>query len=202
MTNFDYDAHIKNEQIKANLTPEQLQELKELYVERMVDNMSTKDLVAYVTDDMTDYVNKQSPVEFFDDAYNYWDDYFDEIVEEIKGGQSVNDLNQEKTMSMTPKELIKAVYEIAYGEDAYLRGFFPEEVVERLQEFSDGSNPILIEEAWNEAEELNTSLRELNDSDLVACRQALIDRTNRIMEALNEIGTEEQSPLNCPNSVT
>ena len=94
-------------------------------------------------------------------------------------------------MSMTPKELIKAVYEIAFGEDAYLRGFFPEEVVERLQEFSDGSNPILIEEAWNETEELNTSLRELNDSDLVACRQSLIDRTNRIMEALNEIGTEE-----------
>ena len=64
MTNFDYDAHIKNEQIKANLTPEQLQELKDLYVERMVDNMSTKDLVAYVTDDMTDYVDKQSPLSF------------------------------------------------------------------------------------------------------------------------------------------
>ena len=93
MTNFDYDAHIKNEQIKANLTPEQLQELKDLYVERMVDNMGTKELVAYVTDDMTDYVDKQSPVEFFDDAYSYFDDYFDEIVEEIKGGQSVNDLN-------------------------------------------------------------------------------------------------------------
>ena len=97
MTNFDYDAHIKNEQIKANLTPEQLQELKDLYVERLVDNMSTKDLVRYVTDDMTDYVNKQSPVEFFDDAYNYWDDYFDEIVEEIKGGQFENDLHQEQT---------------------------------------------------------------------------------------------------------
>ena len=94
-------------------------------------------------------------------------------------------------MGMTPKELIEAVYEIAYGEDAPLRGFFPEEVVERLQEFSDGSNPILIEEAWNEAEELNTSLRELSDADLVDCRQALIDRTNRIMQALNEIGTEE-----------
>ena len=93
MTNFDYDAHIKNEQIKANLTPEQLQELKELYVERMVDNMSTKDLVAYVTDDMTDYVDKQSPIEFFDDAYNYWEDYFDEIVEEVKGGQFENDLH-------------------------------------------------------------------------------------------------------------
>ena len=84
---------MKNEQIKANLTPEQLQELKDLYVERLVDNMSTKDLVAYVTDDMTDYVNKQSPLEFFDDAYNYWDDYFDEIVEEIKGGQLENDLH-------------------------------------------------------------------------------------------------------------
>ena len=94
-------------------------------------------------------------------------------------------------MSMTPKEFMEAVYEIAYGEDAYHRGFFPEEVVERLQEFSDGSNPILIEDAWNEAEELNTSLRELNDGDLVDCRAALIDRTQKIMNALNEIGTEE-----------
>ena len=94
-------------------------------------------------------------------------------------------------MSMTPKQLIEAVYEIAFGEDAHLRGFFPEEVVERLQEFSDGSNPILIEDAWNEAEELNTSLRELNDGDLVDCRAALIDRTEKIMNALNEIGTDE-----------
>ena len=81
-----------NQRIKDNLTPEQLQELKELYVDRLVDNMSTKDLVRYVYDDMIEYVNKQSPVEFFDDAYSYWDDYFDEIVEEIKGGQSANDL--------------------------------------------------------------------------------------------------------------
>ena len=94
-------------------------------------------------------------------------------------------------MSMTPKELIKEVYEIAFGEDAYLRGFFPEEVVARLQEFSDGSNPILIEEAWNRAEEHKTSLTQLNDNDLIACRQDLINVTNRIMEALNEIGTEE-----------
>ena len=94
-------------------------------------------------------------------------------------------------MSMTPKELIKEVYEIAFGEDAYLRGFFPEEVVERLKEFSDGSNPILIEEAWNRAEELKTSLTQLNDNDLIACRQDLINVTNQIMEALNEIGTEE-----------
>ena len=82
-----------NKQIRENLTDEQLQDLKDFYVERLVDNMSTKDLVRYVFDDMTDYVNSQSPVEFFDDAYSYFDDYFDEIVEEIKGGQSVNDLD-------------------------------------------------------------------------------------------------------------
>ena len=93
MTNFDYYSHMKNEQIKANLTPEQLQELKDLYVERMVDNMSTKDLVRYVTDDMTEFVDKLSPLEFFEEAYNYFDDYFDEIVEDVKGGQSVNDLD-------------------------------------------------------------------------------------------------------------
>ena len=82
-----------NEQIKENLTPEQLKDLKDFYVERMVDNMSTKDLVAYVTDDMTDYVDSLSAVEFFEEAYNYFDDYFDEIVEEIKGGQFENDLH-------------------------------------------------------------------------------------------------------------
>ena len=89
----DYEDHIKNEQIKANLTNEQLEELKDLYVERIVDNMETKDLVRYVTDDMTEWVGKLSPLEFFEEAYNYFDDYFDEIVEDVKGGQSVNDLN-------------------------------------------------------------------------------------------------------------
>ena len=82
-----------NKQIRENLTDEQLQDLKDFYVERLVDNMSTKDLVAYVTDDMTEYVDSLSPLEFFEEGYNYWEDYFDEIVEEIKGGQSVNDLD-------------------------------------------------------------------------------------------------------------
>ena len=64
-----------------------------MYVERIVDNMETKDLVRYVTDDMTEWVDKLSPLEFFEEAYNYFDDYFDEIVEEVKGGQFENDLH-------------------------------------------------------------------------------------------------------------
>ena len=82
------------------------------------------------------------------------------------------------------------IYEIAFGENAINRDFDELEVIERIQSYSDGSNPILIEEAWNEAEELNCSLRELSDQDLIECRQALIERTNRIMSALDEIGVE------------
>ena len=67
-----------------DLTPEQIDDLKDLYVERMVDNMSTKDLVNYVTDDMNEYVKSISDQQFIDEAHSYWDDYFDEIIEEIK----------------------------------------------------------------------------------------------------------------------
>ena len=66
------------------LTPEQIDDLKDLYVERMVDNMSTKDLVNYVTDGMNEYVKSISDQQFIDEAHSYWDDYFDEIIEEIK----------------------------------------------------------------------------------------------------------------------
>ena len=92
---------------------------------------------------------------------------------------------------MTPKQLIEAVYEIAFGEDAHLRGFYPEEVVERLQEFSDGSNPILIEESWHQVRKLNESLRELSDEDLVDRRGKMINQTVSIMNSLEEIGTDD-----------
>ena len=92
---------------------------------------------------------------------------------------------------MTPKEFMEAVYEIAYGENAYHRGFFPEEVVERLQDFSDGSNPIFVEESWHQVRELNESLRELSDEDLVDHRDKMINQTVSIMNSLEEIGTEE-----------
>ena len=94
-------------------------------------------------------------------------------------------------MAMTPKQFMEAVYEIAFGHEAYYRGFYPEEVVERLQEFSDGSNPILIEDSINTVEELTTDLKNLSDEDLVQCRQDLVSQTYKIVEALEEIGTDE-----------
>ena len=69
---------------KFGMTHNQLQELKSFLVERYVDNMSTKDLVQYVMDDLDDLYKNMSDVEFLDEAQNYWDDSFDEVVEEIK----------------------------------------------------------------------------------------------------------------------
>ena len=69
---------------KPNLTNEELKELKAFLVERIVDNMETKDLVEYVTNDLDQYYENMSDVEFVDEAKNYWDDGYDDVVEEIK----------------------------------------------------------------------------------------------------------------------
>ena len=38
----------------------------------------------YVMDDLDRYYEKQSDVDFLEDAQNYWEDHFDEVVEEIE----------------------------------------------------------------------------------------------------------------------
>ena len=76
-----------NDQIKYEkfgMTHNQLQELRSFLVERQVDNMSTKDLVAYVMDDLDRYYENMSDAEFVDEAQNYCEDHYDEVVEEIK----------------------------------------------------------------------------------------------------------------------
>ena len=70
--------------MKKDFTPELISELKSFYVERVVDNMDTKDLVNYVMDDLDRYYEKQSDMDFLEDAYNYWEDHFDDVVEEIE----------------------------------------------------------------------------------------------------------------------
>ena len=66
------------------LTPTLIKELKSFLVERVVDNMSTEDLVQYVTDDLDDMYKNMADEEFLNDAKNYWDDGFDDVVEEIR----------------------------------------------------------------------------------------------------------------------
>ena len=69
---------------KFGMTHNQIVELKAFLVERYVDNMSTKDLVSYVTDDLDRYYEDMSDAEFIDEAKNYWEDHYDEVVEDIK----------------------------------------------------------------------------------------------------------------------
>ena len=84
MTQFEYYSHNKMSQVKENFTPALIKELKSFLVERMVDNMETKDLVEYVTDDLDQYFESLPDEQFINEAQNYWDDSFDDVVEEIR----------------------------------------------------------------------------------------------------------------------
>ena len=74
----------KNKLELYGMTHNQIVELKAFLVERYVDNMSTKDLVQYVMDDLNQYYENMPDAEFIDEAKNYWEDHYDEVVEEIK----------------------------------------------------------------------------------------------------------------------
>ena len=84
MTQFEYYSHNKMSQVKKDFTPTLIKELKSFLVERMVDNMETKDLVEYVTDDLDQYFESLPDEQFINEAQNYWDDSFDDVVEEIR----------------------------------------------------------------------------------------------------------------------
>ena len=70
--------------MNKELSPNVINELKSFLVERIVDNMETKDLVSYVMDDLDRYYEKMSDIQFIDEAQNYWEDHFDDVVEEIE----------------------------------------------------------------------------------------------------------------------
>ena len=76
-----------NDQIKLEkfgIIQNQLQELRWHLVDRIVDNMSVEDLVQYVKEDMENMVNDLPDVEFIDQAKDYWEDGYEDVVNEIK----------------------------------------------------------------------------------------------------------------------
>ena len=81
---FTYFSHNTMKEELVNLNENQLNALREFYVERFVDNMETEDLVQYVTDDMIRYMEALPDNEVIDECLNYWDDMFDEIIEDVK----------------------------------------------------------------------------------------------------------------------
>ena len=81
---FTFYSHNSMKDELVNLTEGQLNELRAFYVERYVDNMETKDLVQYVMDDMMQYMESLPDNQVVDECVNYWDDHFENVVDEIK----------------------------------------------------------------------------------------------------------------------
>ena len=81
---FTYFSHNSMKDELVNLTDGQLNELRAFYVERYVDNMETKDLVSYVMDDMMRYMESLPDNEVIEECLNYWDDMFEEVIDDIK----------------------------------------------------------------------------------------------------------------------
>ena len=66
-----------------NLTDKQFAALKEYYVDRIVDNMSMKDLVRYVTDDMQKWIDDQTFNDAMVEIEEYFDEYFTDTIQEV-----------------------------------------------------------------------------------------------------------------------
>ena len=73
-----------------------LTDLKEFLTERMVDNMSTKDLEEHVADDLFNYFDKLGEHEFLEEARNYWDDQYEEIVQDLSSSSILADEPEQK----------------------------------------------------------------------------------------------------------
>ncbi len=69
---------------KIELSDNQLAALKELLVERIVDNMSTEDLVEYVAMDLDKYYDDMLDQDFLAEAEDHWQDYFPDVIQEIQ----------------------------------------------------------------------------------------------------------------------
>ena len=71
---------------ESDLNAEQFEQLQTLYVETIVDSMSTKDLYAYVYDDMTNFVNELTNRDLIEEIkYTLDEEMLEEFVKQIKG---------------------------------------------------------------------------------------------------------------------
>ncbi len=66
-----------------NLTDKQFSALKEYYVDAIVEGMSTKDLVYYVTEDMQKWIDSLTFNDALVEIEEYFDEYFTETIDEV-----------------------------------------------------------------------------------------------------------------------
>jgi len=118
---FTYVSRNTGKEELVNLNENQLNALREFYVERFVDNMETQDLVQYVTDDMQRYMEALPDNEVIDECLNYWDDMFDEVIEEVK---EFEQCDFKKTLDDKKEEYLDSLsegkdYDITITDDDY-----------------------------------------------------------------------------------
>ena len=71
---------------ESNLNREQFERLKELYVDTIVDSMSTKDLYNYVADDMYNFIDKLSEFDVYEKIkYTLDEEMLQDFIKQIKG---------------------------------------------------------------------------------------------------------------------
>ena len=66
-----------------NLTDKQFTALKEYYVDTIVEGMSTKDLVHYVTEDMQKWIDDLTFNDALVEIEEYFDEYFTDTIDEV-----------------------------------------------------------------------------------------------------------------------
>ena len=88
----------------VQLTNAQRSELIEQYVELIVDNMETKDLMRYAIDGITEYVDQLSDVELREEVGNYDDELYDELVDNIVSDDEEKEI--ERLMEYTNDDII------------------------------------------------------------------------------------------------
>ena len=71
---------------ESNLNREQFEQLKELYVETIVDSMSYEDLQEYVKTDYYNSLDKYNEFDLFEDIkYTLDEEFLEEFIKQIKG---------------------------------------------------------------------------------------------------------------------
>ena len=68
---------------KQKLTDKQFNALKENYVDNIVEGMSVKDLIYYVTEDMQKWIDNLTFNDAMVEIEEYFDEYFTETIEEV-----------------------------------------------------------------------------------------------------------------------
>ena len=90
----------------VQLTNAQRSELIEQYVELIVDNMETKDLMRYAIDGITEYVDQLSDVELREEVGNYDEELYDELVDNIVSASLDEEKEIERLMEYTNDDII------------------------------------------------------------------------------------------------